>query len=51
MTAVIFLVSAIAMMLAAAGRRSTAIGLFGLCLVVSVLWLEHHLTDPLALAL
>jgi len=50
MSAAIFLVSAIAMMLAAGGRRNTAIGLFVVCLVASVLWLDFHMTDPLALA-
>ncbi len=50
MTAAIFLVCAIAMMLAVAGRRNVAITLFALCLVASALWLDHHMTDPLALS-
>jgi hypothetical protein len=50
MTSAIFLVCAIAMMLAVGGRRSDAIALFALCLVASAVWLGHHMTDPLALA-
>jgi Family of unknown function (DUF5993) len=50
MTAAIFLVCAIAMMLAVGGRRNAAIALFALCLVASALWLDHHMTDPLALS-
>jgi len=51
MTALIFLVAAIAMMLAVRGRRIVAIGLFSLCLIASVLWLDHHMSDTLSLAL
>lgn len=51
MTAAIFLVIAIAMMIAAGGRRDVSIGLFAIALVVSIMWLDHHMSDPLTLAL
>lgn len=51
MTAAIFLVSALAMVSAAGGRRGVAIGLFGIALVASVLWLDHLMTEPLKLSL
>ena len=50
MTALLFLVIGIAMMAATVGRRDIAIGLFGIGVIVSVLWLQHHMTDPLVLA-
>ncbi len=50
MTSVILLIAGIAMMLAVAGRPRGAVGLFVPCLVASVLWLLHHMTDPLPLA-
>ena len=51
MTAGIFLVMAIAMMVAVSGHRGAAIGLFGVALVAAVLWFHHHATDSLNLAL
>ena len=50
MTAGIFLVMAIAMMVAVSGHRGVAIGLFGVGLVAAVLWFDHHMTDSLKLA-
>ena len=51
MTAAIFLVTAFAMFAAAGGRRDIALTLFGVAFLVSIMWLEHHMTDPLKLAL
>ena len=42
MTALIFLLMAIAMMTASAGYRGTAIGLFGVSFVAAVLWLDRY---------
>jgi hypothetical protein len=50
MTALIFLLVGIAMIVAVAGRRRVAAGLFGASLVLSVVWLTHHMTDPLKLS-
>lgn len=50
MTALIFLLVAIAMMAALGGRRGVAGGLFGVSFVVSVAWLVHHMTDPMPLS-
>ncbi|MBN9086924.1 MAG: hypothetical protein J0J01_08460 [Reyranella sp.] len=50
MTALIFLLVAIAMMAALGGRRGIAGGLFGLSFILSVAWLVHHMTDPLKLS-
>ena len=50
MTALIFLLVAIAMMAALGGRRGIAGGLFGLSFILSVAWLVHHMTDPLPLS-
>jgi hypothetical protein len=49
-TALIFLLVAIAMMTALGGRRGLAGGLFGLSLILSVVWLVHHMTDALPLS-
>jgi hypothetical protein len=46
----IFLLLAIALMTALGGRRGLAGGLFGLSLVLSVVWLVHHMTQPLTLS-
>ena len=51
MTVLIFLVAGFAMMFAVLGRRGVAIGLFALALAGSVVWLNHHMTDPLQIAL
>ena len=45
MTALIFLVMAIAMMTAAAGHRGTAIGLFGVGFVAAVVWLDRYAVE------
>ena len=50
MTALIFLLMTIAMMTALGGQRLVAGGLFGLCLILSVVWLVHHMTDALPLS-
>jgi len=50
MTALIFLLVGLAMMLALSGRRGVAGGLFGIGLVLSVAWLVHHMTEPLKLS-
>ena len=50
MTALLFLVMGVAMLAATAGRRDIAIGVFGIAIIASILWLRHHMTDPLALA-
>jgi hypothetical protein len=49
-TALIFLLVAIAMLAALGRRRGVAGGLFGLGFVLSVVWLVHHMTAPLALS-
>jgi hypothetical protein len=49
-TALIFLLMAIALMTALGGRRFVAGGLFGLSLILSVVWLVHHMTDALPLS-
>jgi hypothetical protein len=49
-TATIFLLVAIAMVTALGGRRGLAGGLFGLSLILSVVWLVHHMTDALPLS-
>jgi hypothetical protein len=51
MTAVMFLVVGIAMMAAVAGRRDIGVGLFALGFITAVVWLNHHMTVPLALSL
>ena len=51
MTAAIFLVAAVAMIIAVAGRRDIAVALLSVGFIASVLWLYHHMTDPLALSL
>jgi len=49
-TALIFLLVAIAMMTALGGRRAVAGGLFGVSFILSVVWLIRHMTDPLTLS-
>ena len=51
MTALMFLVAGIAMMTAVTGRRDIAVGLFAICFIASVLWLNYHMTGPLSLSL
>ena len=50
MTALIFLLVAIAMLIALGGRRGIAGTVFGLGLILSVVWLVHHMTDALPLS-
>jgi hypothetical protein len=49
-TALVFLLVAIAMIAAVGGRRAIAGGLFGLSFVLSVVWLVLHMTAPLNLS-
>ena len=49
-TALIFLLVAIAMLTALSGRRILAGSVFGLGLILSVVWLVHHMTDALPLS-
>jgi hypothetical protein len=49
-TALIFLLVAIAMLAALGGRRGIAGGLFGVSFILSVAWLAHHMTDSLPLS-
>ena len=51
MTALIFLLMAIAMVVAVRGRRGVAIGLFGASFVLAAIWLYHHIVDVLNLSL
>ncbi len=50
MTALIFLLVALAMMAALGGQRGMAGGLFGIGFILSVAWLVHHMTDALPLS-
>lgn len=50
MTALIFLLVAIAMLTALSGRRILAGSVFGLGFILSVVWLVHHMTDALPLS-
>ncbi len=51
MQAGIVAVYLVAIALAIAGRRRPAVVVFLGALLLSVYWLHHHMTDPLALAL
>ena len=51
MTALIFLLMAIAMIVGGRGSRGIAIGLFGVSLVLAAFWLNHHMDSVLNLAL
>jgi hypothetical protein len=50
MTSLIFLLVACAMWLAWAGNRRAGGLVFALAALLSVVWLNHHMTDPLHLA-
>ena len=50
MTSLIFLLIAFAMGLAWHGNRRVGGFLFAFAAVLSVAWLNHHMTDPLQLA-
>jgi hypothetical protein len=51
MTALIFLLLTVAMVLAWRGRKAGGIMLFGVVAVLAVMWFRHHATDPLQLGL
>lgn len=51
MMTLLFAVFLIAMILAAAGRRRTSLGVCGLALLLCLYWLLHHSTDKLAIQL
>ena len=50
MTSLIFLLMACAMWLAWAGNRRAGGLVFAVAGLLSVVWLNHHMTDPLQLA-
>jgi hypothetical protein len=50
MTGLIFLALGIASMMAVAGLRGTAIGLFGASFIAAVLWFDHHMTSSIELS-
>jgi hypothetical protein len=50
-TALIFLVVGVAMIVAVAGHRALALGLFGVSFVTAALWLRHHMDSVLNLSL
>ena len=49
MTSLLFLLIAFAMGLAWRGNRRASVAVFALAAVLSVVWFNHHLTDPLDL--
>ena len=51
MTALIFLLMSVAMIVAVRGGRGIAIGLFGVSFVLAALWLNYHIFDVLNLSL
>ena len=51
MTAPIFLLMGIAMIVAVGGRCGIAVGLFGVSFVLAALWLHHHMDSVLNLSL
>jgi hypothetical protein len=48
-TSFLFLLMAIAMLLAWRGNRRAGVAVFAVAAVLSVAWFNHHVTDPLAL--
>ena len=50
-TALIFLAAGVAMIVAVAGHRAIALGLFGVSFVAAALWLRHHMDSVLNLSL
>ena len=50
-TALIFLAVGVAMIMAVAGHRAIALGLFGVSFVAAALWLRHHMDSVLNLSL
>jgi hypothetical protein len=51
MTALIFLLMGVAMIVTVRGARGIAIGLFGVSLVLAAVWLNHHIDSVLELSL
>jgi hypothetical protein len=51
MTALIFLLMGVAMIVAVRGAPGIAIGLFGVSLVLAAIWLNHHIDSVLNLSL
>jgi hypothetical protein len=49
MTSLLFLLMAVAMLLAWRGNRHAGVAVFALAAVLSVAWFNHHVTDPLGL--
>jgi hypothetical protein len=49
MTSLLFLLMAIAMVLAWRGNRRVGVAVFALAALLSVAWFNHHVTDPLDL--
>jgi len=49
MSSLLFLLIAVAMIVGWTGRWRLAAGVFVLAFVLSLAWLNHHITDPLAL--
>ena len=49
MTSLLFLLLATAMGLAWHGYRRVGVAVFALAALLSLVWLNHHLTDPLNL--
>lgn len=50
MSSLLFLLIGIAMIVGWSGRWRLAAGIFVIVFVLSLAWLNHHVTDPLALA-
>lgn len=49
MSSLLFLLIGLAMIIGWAGRRRLAMGGFIIAFVLSLIWLNHHMTDRLAL--
>lgn len=49
MSALLFLLIGVALIIGWAGRWRLAVGVFAVAFVLSLIWLNHHITDPLAL--
>ncbi|MBN9526068.1 MAG: hypothetical protein J0H82_07695 [Alphaproteobacteria bacterium] len=49
MSSLLFLLTAVAMIIGWAGRWRLAVGVFVVAFLLSLAWLNHHITDPLAL--
>lgn len=49
MNSLLFLLIGVAMIIGWAGRWRLAAGVFAIAFVLSLAWLNHHITDPLQL--